>query len=87
MYLISEREGFLLPEIEFLRIVVNYLRLSKSSSLEKYGKLSTFTVHWIDSYLNSCQLVIFTLAHAFANPSKVTYFDPDMLYTCLLAFG
>ncbi len=28
-----------------------------------------------------------TFAHAFANPSKVTYFSPEMLNTCLLAFS
>jgi hypothetical protein len=31
--------------------------------------------------------MIHTFAHAFASPSNVTYLEPEMLKTCLLAFG
>lgn len=86
-YLVAEWKRFLFTKIKLLRVVVNDLRLGESTGLLETRGLSHHfsSLHILRPFRD--MKIRLTFAHAFANPSKVTYLSPDMLNTCLLAFS
>jgi hypothetical protein len=89
--LVSKRESLLLAKVEVLGVVVHELRFREASSLvatkcdHKHETRTLITVSRIRLPLFGTEIVAtdrrlsYTLAHALAMPSKVTYLAPLML--------